>query len=199
MKKARSAVAIGSAIGLFISSLFGALAMLATPAQTQYTLNPYAPTYVAAASWTLAVGSQTDVACIEGASTGTVRILKITMDGAAITATAYVNMVLRSSLNTGGTSSTQLPVARDSRNSAPTVNVRIWTAAPAALGVLVGLVDSRQVYFSTTVTIPAPTVFDFTASGQIMALNGANEALCINAPTVLNGGSLKMTVVFQQG
>lgn len=191
----------------YLAALLVFALALAAPASAQYTLNPYVPTY--SASSTIANGGfgsnpATDIFCIEGASTGAVRVLRISLAGTSSTSllVAPVSVVKRSSLNSGGTSTTANPVARDSKLAASTVTFRTYSVNATTLGTLVGTYDSQQLAFlaANTTAAGSPTVFDFTGQGMTLALNGSSEAVCINASS-FNTATLGViiTATIQQG
>lgn len=172
-------------------------------AKAQFTLNPYAPTYSVTAGVASVSATATDIFCIEGGSSGVTRILRITVIGSATTAGGTViDFFKRTTLNTGGTSTTVNPLAHDSKLPASTVNVRVYTANPTTLGTQAGDYYHTSLQFPVLSTAGAiPTVLDFTPLGMPGVLNGTNEAICGNIATVAPpaGASFNVNVSLQQG
>ena len=88
----------------------------------------------------------TDVITLRNPSTSKVmRIRSITMAGTASSASnVIVNLVKRSTANTGGTSTTPTGVSRDSNNDASQMAVNLYSANPTALGAALGTIDGAR-------------------------------------------------------
>jgi hypothetical protein len=179
-----------------------AVGLVVPPGHAQFSSNPYAPTYSAGVVF-LPGNAATDFACIEGGSSGAVRVLRVSLYVANAAATAGTMLIIkRTSLNTGGTSVANPLIPRDSSSSSSSVVLRTYTANPTALGVSAG--NTETVLLSETGFIPnspAPFVFNWTSEGQQPTLKGSAEALCFNnnASAVMNGAIIWITVVVQQG
>jgi hypothetical protein len=125
---------------------------------------------------------------IAGSATTTVRIKRISISSSSDTAqTINVNVIKRSSLDTGGTSTTLAAVPYDSLNGVPGATVKCYTIAPAP-GTQVGsLMRAAQIFINTAGGTPFATEFDFGADiAQCAILRGVNDCLCLNfgsAPT----------------
>jgi len=147
-------------------------------------------TYHAAIQGLLLVTSATDFFTITGSATKTIRIIRIGISGTTNNAiTTSINLIKRSTANTGGTSTTSTAVPNDSTNPAATAVVRAYTVNPTALGTSVGLMAALKSEFSlsTVATGSSKGVFEFgTRPGQAIVLRGVNESLVMN----LNGATV---------
>jgi hypothetical protein len=108
------------------------LALLAVPAQAQV------PTY-SAGFYNVAVGAAAnDVVCLENAGSRAIRMVALNLYGVgAANGTVHVSIVLRSTANSGGTSTTPAPVALSGTQPATGV-LRVYTADPVP-GTLYGV------------------------------------------------------------
>lgn len=121
----------------------------------------------ASASVLAAVGSTAPFFAIQGSSTKTVRIQRISISGLSLTAVAYVqiNLAKYSSAISGGTSTDLTMTPLDSNDAAGTLSViKTYTAAPTP-GSKVGDIASRR-YLAQAATaaaggIPDEITFDF--------------------------------------
>jgi len=153
-----------------------------------YTYSVVAPDVATAAS-------ATDVVCISGSATRTVVLKKILLAGSttnATTVSTHVNIVKRSTANTGGTSTTPAIVPHDSQNAAATAVVRAYTANPTT-GTLVGNIAGMQMIFAVTADWPATLYINFGENGmQGIILRGTSESACVNlnGATVTTSGAL---------
>jgi len=125
---------------------------------------------------------------ITGSATSTVRVKRISISSSAsLSQTINVNVIKRSSLDTGGTAVTLTAVPYDSLNGASGATVKYFTVAPTP-GAQVGtLMRAAQIFINTAGGTPGITEFDFGADiAQCGILRGVNECLCLNlgsAPT----------------
>lgn len=128
----------------------------------------------------------TDIFTISGSATKTIRVTKISIDGLAVTGGNFtVQLIKRSSANTGGTSTTATDVPHDSNNAAATAVVRAYTVNPTVLGTQVGLLRSNRVFISGGATTgSAEDEEHFGDLGQAVVLRGAAEFLCLNLNSV---------------
>lgn len=139
-------------------------------------------------------GITTDVLSITGSATKTVRILRISIGGAQTTAGfANIQLVKRSTANTGGTPSSPLfgNVSYNSNNPAGTATIVAYQSAPT-VGNLVGIIRAAKINFQTATPTGAaqnPYVWDFSARGQELILRGTSEVVAINTA----GTSLVLT------
>lgn len=149
-------------------------------------------TYSASAVAVVPAAAATDVFTIIGSASKTVRIRRIS---ASVTTTAgsglalTVQLIKRSTANTGGTSTTPTVVPYDSTNAAATAVVRNYTANPT-LGTAVGTVVSRRARAATTGTEVPEAVWIFGGDTQPIVLNGVAQQLSIN----FNGATITAPV-----
>jgi hypothetical protein len=131
--------------------------------------------------------SATDVWCIKGSDTKTIKIQGIRISGLASNNTAVSAVVLkRSTENSGGTSTAVTVVPHDTNDAASAATVLAYTANPT-LGTLVGRLRAEQIIFagnSAPNIASSPVVYQFSVyDGKVPTLRGASESLCVN----LNG------------
>ena len=162
----------------------------------QFSPNPFAPTY-SAGEERVSAAAPTDIFCVEGPTSGSGRILNVTVYLNLGTTGTSAIWIKRSTLNTGGTSFAATPAKRDSNiSAASTMTLRMYTVNPTSLGVEQGrlqrlplqrIVGDFKAYAFDWATLP-------------IVLNGPNEALCLNG----EGGALGATfiivsIIVQQG
>lgn len=139
-------------------------------------------TYTAAIAGLVPAVAATDIFCISGSATKTVRVLRMSI-GATATAAAVGDIILvkRSTANTAGTSTAPAVVANDSTNPAGTAVALAYTANPTT-GTLVGNVRTRKLAFGTIAGSVIDSVdFTWTVGGeQALVLRGVAQAACLN-------------------
>lgn len=153
-------------------------------------------TYSAAVTGLVSAASATDIFCIVGSGTKTIRVLKMSIDGLAVTGgNITAQYFKRSAANTGGTSTTMTDGSLDSTNAAATATVRAYTANPSALGAGV-LIESNRVYISGgATTASAEDVVTWGDYSQPLVLRGTSEQLCLNLnATSITSPTLNCTV-----
>jgi hypothetical protein len=119
---------------------------------------------------------------IFGSANTTVRVKRISISSSASAAqTINVNVIKRSTSDTGGTPVTLLATTYDSLNAAPGATVKYYTAAPTP-GTQVGsLMRAAQIFINTAGGTPGLTEFDFGDDiAQCAMLRGVNECICLN-------------------
>lgn len=131
----------------------------------------------------------TDFWCIQGSGTKTVFITSILATGQASGSaiSARLNLILRSTANTGGTSTNLTAGPLDSNNVAATATVISYTVNPASLGTPVGVIKSYvgvQIGTATSI-IPGPQLGFNEQWGSIrgiqpITLRGTTQELCLN-------------------
>lgn len=183
MTRSRKLMSLGLLAALSLSFL-PLKAMALTPS---YAQPPFQRATYAAAVVGLAV-PQTgamDAVCVSGAAGKVVRIKRIAISGINATAqAAAVNLVLRSTANTGGTSTTPAVVALDSSDPAGGAVVRAYTVAPTA-GTAIGTVRSQQVGLAASTAASASPViwtFDPHVLAKEVVLRSAAQSACVNFP-----------------
>lgn len=161
----------------------------------------YYTTYSASATDIVTAAAATDVACIIGSDTRTVIVKKITLAGSTgnvITVSSHINIIKRSTANSGGTSSVISNVPHDSQAPAGTAVVRAYTANPT-VGTAVGTVIGTQLIFAVVADWPAPFTPTFGDDGtQGIILRGASQSLCVNlnGATITTSGALDASFVW---
>jgi len=135
----------------------------------------------------------TDMSCIFGSASKTIRVLSCVVSGTQTT--AGINMfflVKRSTANTGGTSSTLTQVPLDANSAAGTAtNVLSYTANPT-LGSTVGNVRAERILCPALASVVAPVGIDLLGFSQNslidqpVTLRGSTQGLCVN----FNGAAL---------
>lgn len=128
--------------------------------------------------------SATDFFTITGSATKTIRVTEFNLQCTETTAGAVaVQIVKRSTANSGGTSTAPTVVPHDSASSAGTATVLAYTANPTT-GSLVGLVRAtREVWLAPASVANAPRNPFTLYNGLPIVLRGTGEVLAIN----LNG------------
>jgi hypothetical protein len=129
----------------------------------------------------------TDIFCLQGSATKTIKVKRFDLSGLTSVALATVGMqiVKRSTANTGGTATNPPAVPHDSNDPAATATVLAYTANPTT-GTLVGVVDPFYITASTATTQNNERQKLYgTEDMQTIRLHGTGEMLCLNG----NGAS----------
>jgi hypothetical protein len=135
----------------------------------------------------------TDIFTITGSASKTVRIHNVTVTATQTTSTIRdVQLIKRSSANSGGSSSTPAAVPLDSSNAAATAVVRAYTTNPT-VGTLVGTAVAAKMLIGTTTTA-FRDAFSYNtpnnSNAQEIVLRGVTEVLAINLNGVTSAGNL---------
>ena len=161
--------------------------------------DPSVPSYAAASVSLAPASTATDIACLTGSATRTIRLKRIVISGVAGTAiNVPVYIAKRASADTGGTSPTTIatglpiPFALDSTFAAPSATLVAYTANPTIndanwTTALANIITAPTVSFAATGTLigqPA-TVVDFSAQQGISppVLRGIAQQVCISMNT----------------
>lgn len=163
-------------------------------------------TYSAAFIGLVPAASATDVVCLAGSATKTVKLREIRLSGSAGTlVTLPITLLMRTTADTGGTaaSTTANPAntiaKRDSNNATATATPISYTANPTINDTSPTYVDSASLTLPTTAagTVTVPLNFSYvgqnTSLMQVPTLRGAAQQLCLNfnavsvSSGVLNG------------
>lgn len=162
--------------------------------------NPTVGTYVATAVNLTPAAVATDIFTITGSATKTVRIYKVRILGNKTTASvASVNLIKRSTLDTGGTSTPVTATQMDSGDAAATAVVTQYTANPTALGTSVGIASANPTFIPNTVTQLFQALFSDFGMRKALTLNNANENVAVNlGATTVTGGSLTVEVTWTE-
>lgn len=188
---------------LFRSFLVAALLGASAPALAQINVVPqtglttgYLPKQTFSAFWVGLVppASATDVVCIAGSSTKTIRLMSIKISGTATTAINLPLTVLRRTLaDTAGTAGTTTAnpantiSARDTGTAlatAATATLISYTAVPTINDTSPTYIDSAYANFGTSATNAPGAFFDFAKDTenqlQMPTVRGAAQQICLN-------------------
>lgn len=150
----------------------------------------HAKTYSASAN-IAAAASATDIAILPGNATTTVYVTKVIITGVQTTAgLADIQLVKRSTANSGGTSTAMTSVPHDSTDAAASSAPLAYTANPTP-GTAVGSVRRgyQPIAGATSVVNPL-VVYDFGDKGRPIILRGTAQGLAVNLNGVtLTGGT----------
>lgn len=159
--------------------------------------NPTVATYSASANFTVAALLATDIFTILGSGTKTIQVRRITVSGINTANTnALINIIKRSTADSGGTSTVLTNVPQDSNNAAATATVRSYTVNPT-LGTAVGTVDSQYIFFPALASSNVSNVREFDYGvfrDQAIYLRGTSEQLVVNAGGVTLGGTTLVSI-----
>ena len=160
-------------------------------------------TYTASVNGLVAASGATDILTIIGSASKTVRVTRIIFTMSTTTAVDVpVQLIKRSSADTGGTSTAPAATPHDSNNAAATAVLAAYTANPSALGTLVGTAIRSSIYSSqSTFTSPAE-VLDFPLgqnNDQPVVLRGVAQQLAINlGGTALAGAKVNASITWTE-
>jgi hypothetical protein len=140
------------------------------------------------------VTAATDYLTLTGSATKTIRIQKINYTAYSTTANTLVpvTLLLRSTVNAGGTTVSRAAIKHDQNSPNPTAACNTYTVNPTTPGVLIGSIRQDAVLSilgtsGTNVTgMNHVRVHDFTTGGQEIVLRGTSQSLSLN----LNGASI---------
>jgi FtsH-binding integral membrane protein len=168
------------------------------------TANLRQNTYGAISIGLVPAASATDIFCISGSATKTIKVNRISLSGTAGTAvTTPVVLLRRTSLDTGGTpaTGTALPVAGafDSSNPTASAVLTAYTANPTIVDSSPTYLAAPAVSFGVTTTVSDPDELLFgTAVGfynQPIILRGAAQQVCLNLNAVsISSGVLAISI-----
>jgi len=184
----------GSSVAKGQTTMSGSLPITIASDQStiNVTLDSVKQTYSAAFIGLVPAATPTDVFTIIGSATKTIRITSIRVSVSTTAGSGILtnmNLVKRSTADTGGTSSTATIVPHDSNNAAGTAVVRGYTANPT-LGTAVGPIRAVR-YAATNAAAANQEIFiEFgTRPSQTIVLRGITQQLCVNfGSTTVTGG-----------
>lgn len=158
-------------------------------------LPSYRQTYSATVVALAAATSATDFLTISGSPNVTVRVINITCAATGTLGAVPLLGVVRSTLDTGGTSSAITPVANDPGSPASQATVKSYTVNPASLGTAIGNIRAGilTVTPATTSTIGAQEVswdFGIHPGEQEITLRGTNSMFAVNGNGTLVAATL---------
>ena len=144
----------------------------------------------------------TDIFTLTGSGTKTVRIKKIVLSGLATTAGQMVwNLIRRSAVNTGGTSTAPTAMKHDTSDGAATAVMALYTVNPAGLGTAVGTVRGGRLFHALATAQNDRLVFDFsTNQDKALILRGVTDILAINGggAALPAGATLDIEIEFEE-
>lgn len=143
----------------------------------------------------------TDIFTITGSATRTIRVTRMWVAAIQTTAASQeLDIMIRSTANTGGTSTTSTNVPCDSTNPTATATVRGYTVNPTGLGTLVGIARSTKFFIPAGGTVDQEEYFyDFTQNGTVQGevLRGTTQVLSLNwgnGAALTTGLNLNLTI-----
>lgn len=201
--------------------LLGAALFAAAPASAQVNVVPQQGmitstltkfTYNAVSIGLVPAASATDIFCIAGSATKTIRIAGLTIYGVAGTLTSVPAVILRrASVDTGGTAATTIANPAntgsdaDNPNPTPTATLIAYTANPTINDASPTYVRAAYITTPTVAagTSSANTVFTFGANlpqfTQQLTLRGITEQVCLNLQgTTITSGLLNITITWTE-
>lgn len=133
----------------------------------------------------------TDIFTITGSATKTVRVTELSLQCTqTVAGLVAVQLVKRSTADTGGASTAPTAVAKDSVSAAATATVLAYTANPTT-GALVGVVRATRSSWLAPATAANAPVTPFTFYGGIpIVLRGTGQVLAVNLNGVTVTGGL---------
>lgn len=142
-------------------------------------------TYAAFFTGLATAASATDIACLVGSATKTVRVVRVLLSGATTSgsgAAFNVTLIKRSSTDTGGTSAALTLVPLDANDAAATASAVSYTVNPTLLGTAVGNLRSRRLSLESSGVVADSIEWDFGAplAARTAVLRGTSQALCLN-------------------
>jgi len=183
-------------------ALLGLAALIASPAAAQNVVPQTGVTFGYIAKTTYSAGfiglvpaaSTTDLLCIAGSATKTVKLQSIKISGSGTAISVPATLLKRASADTGGTaaSTTANPAnnisKRDSGNATASATVIAYTANPTIVDTSPTYIDSANlgVVATTVGVVNAPTVFDFnTDPAQLRQPPTLREVTVVHVLVVL--------------
>lgn len=163
--------------------------------------------YSATATGLAPAASATDVFCIAGSASKTVRVTMITFSGTAGTlVTVPVFLAKRAAADSGGTPATgnALPVAarHDANDAAATATLVSYTANPTINDASPGLLRAATVTLGTTAaaTTNSRVVWDFAdRPAKAVVLRGIAQQACVNLSGItVSSGLMNIDIEFTE-
>lgn len=152
-------------------------------------------TYSAGGNTAVATAA-TDFVTISASASKKVRILRVEVSGRATAALLnLLTLQKRSTLDTGGTSTTVAGLPHEATDPAATATVTVYTVNPAALGTFVGVARTRRFLTAiTTATTGAQDVVEWLfgnrpGKGLVLAA-AATTQYCLNLAAVNGAGTV---------
>lgn len=159
------------------------------------------PTYAATAIGLVTAASATDIFTITGSATKIIKVHKITITATRTTSTTTdIQLVKRSTANSGGTSTNPTRVPNDSLNPSATATINAYTANPTT-GTLVGSFRAEKEFINVAGTGPSDRIGWLTdvLAIQPWVLRGINEVMAVNLNGVtITGPSFDIYIVWTE-
>jgi hypothetical protein len=182
-------------------------AATANPAALVYNANSPVDggknTYRASITALASAASATDIFTLTGSASKTIRVTRLEISGQQTTAAAaQVIVLVRSTANTGGTSTNPTAVPHDSNSPAASATINAYTANPTT-GSLVGNIYAGYVFLAApgTATVGSDkVVFDYgNRPAQAIVLRGTGQVLAVNLNGVtVTGGAFDINVEWSE-
>lgn len=166
---------------------------------------PTVGTYVATGVGIIPAASATDIACLTGSATKTVRLQAVRVSGSGTAISVPVLLKMNLVADTGGTAAVgaalPVPYAIDSTNPAVSATATAYTANPTITGTA-GILNSGNLgLVATTVgaAVQPYVLFDYAERtySQAPTLRGIAQQFCVNlnatSPTALLNVSFRWT------
>lgn len=142
-------------------------------------------TYSTAFTITPATSTPTDIVQIIGSATTSVSIQRIRISGLLGTAGQVLTLLQkRSSVNTGGTSTTSTMVQHDAADVVATSVCSLYTVNPTSLGTSVGNIRMEYIPMGPVTGVVNSVEFNFAERGKPIILTGVTQALAINLNSI---------------
>lgn len=148
---------------------------------------PSVASYIATGIAIVPASAATDIACITGSATKTVRVEQVRVVGTGTAITIPVVLTKHAAANTGGTATTggaiPVPYPLDSTNVTVSATTIAYTANPTITDATPGVVDAQFLGLAATTTSTAGNVtFNYTDRlfMQAPVLRGIAQQLCVN-------------------
>ena len=126
----------------------------------------------------------TDLITIAGSATKTITVTRIIFTAIQTTAASQeIDIIIRTSANSGGTSTTQTAIPYDQNFQAASATVLAYTVNPTTLGTSAGNLWSIKMFVPAGgTTLAEDMIFDFTNSGVLpgIVLRGTAQLLAVN-------------------
>lgn len=141
------------------------------------------PTYTACVSGMAVVASATQIACLVGSATKTIRLTRVRASGTIATAAAYgtVSLVTRSAASSGGSPTAVTPVPVDSNDAAATATFNGTYTSNPSQGTAVGIIATDRysgILTGTVTVLPGTVVWDFgNRPSRCPVLRGTSQEL----------------------
>lgn len=163
-----------------------------------FPVDSFKASYSASISALVLATSPTDVFTISGSATKTIRITSVEVSGTTTSGSGIKGQALlirRSTLNSGGTSTSPTKVPYDSASGSATVAVLAYTANPT-LGAAVGAVRALALTFLASGTAASLISWFFgNRPTQAIVLRGTTQLLAINLGAIsVTGGLISASI-----